>query len=137
MKVSNEILREIADQLDIGFKVFLHKETLELVTYPDENNHDYMGGDEWQDEIKKVKKSPKKFIEIETLTSRDSYKIMESFIDQLDDIVLKNKLVQAIDGCKPFANFKLLIDNEGTYRDDWFKFKNEALLEWITNQLVS
>ena len=85
MDISDEILGEIADQIDFGFKVFLHKETLELVTYPDENNHTYMDADEWKDEIKKIKKAPKKFIEIETLNSKDSFKIMERFVDQLDD----------------------------------------------------
>ena len=35
MEVSKEILNDIADSLEAGFKCFLHRETFEVVTYLD------------------------------------------------------------------------------------------------------
>jgi len=135
MQISKEILQEIADHLDTGFRCFLNTETHEIVTYPDEDRFFDMDIKIWKEEIKKVKKAKKKYIEIESMPSSESFKVMEDFIDSIDDKSLKSKLFQAVEGHKPFANFKFQIDKSGPFREQWFAFKNNKMIEWVKDQL--
>src|SRR5215208_3334048 len=106
MEVSKEILNEIADSMEAGFICFIHQDSLELVTYPDTDRYPDMDIKEWKEEISKVRKHKKKFIEIESMESSDSFKVMEQFVDTLPDSVTKIRLLTALEGHKPFANFK-------------------------------
>ena len=135
MEVSKEILNEIADSLQSGFKCFIHRDTNEVVTYMDPDQFPDMDLKVWKEEINKVKKNKKKFIEIERMDSSDSFRIMEEFVDTLDDNSTKIRLLTALEGHKPFANFKLQIDNSGKYREIWFAFKQQKTIEWVLDQL--
>ena len=135
MEISKEILNDIADNLEIGLKCFIHRETFEVVSYPDPEQHFDMDSDDWKEVISKVKKNKKKFIEIEGMTSSESFKVMEEFIESLDNSDTKIRLMTALEGRKPFANFKNQIDNSGEYREQWFVFKRQKNIEWVQNQL--
>ena len=63
MEVSDYILNEIADHLDTGFRCYLNKKSLELVTYPSDSYVSFEP-EMWEAEIRNVKKSIKDFIEI-------------------------------------------------------------------------
>jgi len=136
MEISKEILNDIVDTMEIGLKCFLHRETFEVVSYPDPEEHLDMDPEDWEEAIGKVKKNKKKFIEIEAMTSSDSFKVMEEFIESLDNNDTKIRLVTALEGRKPFANFKHQIDNSGEYRELWFAFKRQKSIEWVQNQLT-
>ena len=135
MEISKEILNDIVDTMEIGLKCFLHRETFEVVSYPDPEEHLDMDPEDWEEAIGKVKKNKKKFIEIEAMTSSDSFKVMEEFIESLDNNDTKIRLVTALEGRKPFANFKHQIDNSGEYRELWFAFKRKKSIEWVQIQL--
>ena len=57
MEVPKEILNEIADSLDAGFKCFIHRDTFEVVTYLDPDRYPDMDPKDWKEEISKVKKA--------------------------------------------------------------------------------
>src|SRR5258705_1866865 len=135
MEVSKEILNEIADSLQSGFKCFIHRDTSEVVTYMDPDQFPDMDPKDWKEEISKVKKNKKKFIEIERMDSSDSLRIMEEFVDTLDNNSTKIRLLTALEGHKPFANFKVQIDHSGEYRELWFSFKQQKTVEWVVDQL--
>jgi len=135
MEISKEILNDIVDTMEMGLKCFLHRETFEVVSYPDPEEHLDMDPEDWEEAIGKVKKNKKKFIEIEAMTSSDSFKVMEEFIESLDNSDTKIRLVTALEGRKPFANFNHQIDNSGEYRELWFAFKRQKSIEWVQNQL--
>jgi hypothetical protein len=67
-----------------------------------------------------------KCIEIEPLKSHESFEIMADFVNQLKSGRETDKLIQALNGHKPFANFNHQIHNS-KYRDDWFAFRQRAL----------
>jgi hypothetical protein len=46
---------------------------------------------------------------------------MENFVDEVNDINLQGKLINALRK-KPFANFKYLVENSD-YRQQWFDFR--------------
>ncbi len=51
-----------------------------------------------------------------------------------NNVKLQNKLSNALERRKPFANFKNLIDNSD-YRHDWFDFKQSCLEEHVYETL--
>jgi hypothetical protein len=132
MEVSKEILNDIAEA---GFKCFFHKDTHEIVTYLDPDGYPEMDLANWKEEIAKVKKNRKKFIEIESMNSSESFKVMEEFVYSLDNNPTKIRLLTALEGHKPFANFKHQIENSDHERQLWFAFRREKNIQWVDNQL--
>ena len=135
MVISKEILNDIADSMETGFKCFIHKDTHEIVTYPDPDSHPHMDFAAWKEGIDKVKKNRKKFIEIEGMNSSESFKVMEEFLHSLEDNSTKLRLLRALEGHKPFANFKHQIENSDHERQLWFAFRREKNMRWVENQL--
>lgn len=120
--------KEIAELLDCGQRVFVNKETGEILYHPD---FDKYGNDteEYYDEVlQELENNFSDYWEVEQLSTRESFKIMEEFSDLLsDNNHLKTRLIKALNNKKPFMNFKFEIDNSGIYREEWFGFKNEKL----------
>ena len=135
MEVRKKILHEIADYLECGFVCYLHRDTFEVVAFPDPDQSLTMDTEVWKKDISKVRRSQKKFIEIENMTSTDGFKVMEEFVDTLSNSSTKIRLLTALEGRKPFANFKFQIDNSGEYRELWFTFKRQKNIEWIQSQI--
>lgn len=135
MKVPKELLNEIADSMEAGFKCYLHRNTFELVTFPDPDQHLDMESDVWKEEMSKVRKNKNKFIEIEQMLPSDGFKVMADFVDSLPNNTTKIRLLTALEGQKPFANFKHQINNSGEYREQWFVFRRQKNIEWIQNEL--
>ncbi len=135
MQVAPEIIKDIAGTLDIGLKVFIDLGSHEIIEIPDEDEIDYMDAELWRESINKVRFNPKNYKEIKGMSSRDSYEVMQDFIETVSSKRLQDKLLQAIEGRKPFANFSFQIDNSGEFRELWFAFKNQRMIEWVTDQL--
>ncbi len=136
MEVPKEILNDIADSMEAGFKCFIHRETFEVVAYLNPDQYPEMDPKDWKNEIDKVRKNKKKFIEVEGMTSSDSFRVMEEFADSLENNATRVRLLTALQGRKPFANFKHQIENSGDFRNLWFEFRREKNIEWVTNQLA-
>ena len=129
-KPDQNIINEIAQELDCGNECYFNQKTKELICIP---NADLMAmGDEeyykevFRDDLEKVKSQKKDLIKFEVLESFESYKIMEDFKNQINDNYFKEKLNEALNRRKPFQNFKYLIDHS-EYREDWFEFKQKEL----------
>jgi len=140
MEISNELIHDIAEDLDCGMICYLHKKTREKVSVFD--NEDLFSdleigesmGDDIDPNIKRVQ-NDRDFVEIEKMNSHESFRIMEAFVQSLDDEKLQMKLFQSLSGRKPFANFKMQIDNSGKYRQQWFDFKGKQMAEWVRDQV--
>ena len=72
-----------------------------------------------------------KLVEFEKMSTRESFEMMEEFIDTVEDENFKQKLIYALNRNKPFRNFKYEIDYSDEYRQRWFKFKEEKYLECV------
>src|SRR5690554_7485553 len=130
------IIKEIAQELDCGNDCYYNPKTNELITIP--NFGEMLDEDKFREsfraELKKVKKNKTDIIKIEVLESFESFKIMEQFIDQISDVQLKSRLENIIQNKKPFQNFKNSIDNSD-YRQKWFDFKKLELEKIVETQL--
>lgn len=128
-------IRDLAQHLTTGVKCYIHRKTLEVVTFPDPDELDKELLPMWSDDIKKVKKNRKDYIEIENMDSRRTFRVMEDFVETVDDARLKVRLMDALERSKPFRNFRSIIDNADDYREEWFRFSDAKLEEWVEEQL--
>lgn len=139
MALSIEIINDIAGSMEAGLKCFIHKQTLEVVTIPDEESFPGMDWEDeesdWKEDIDKVLDNPE-YVEIERMDSSESFKIMEDFVESLADSATKIRLATALEGYKPFGNFKHQLENAGEGREMWFIFRRQQLIEWVKKQLA-
>ncbi len=95
--------------------------------------YDHFDGDEaLRDQIDE---NPSRYILIDPMPSRDSFRFMEEFVESLPDGEDKRILERALEWRKPFSNFKNALYDMPEIRERWFVFKNECMrryiLEWI------
>ena len=130
--LTKQEIKEIADQLDSGFRCFWNKENNEWFFIPDTLKYPEIDTEAWVDEIEKLDNNWEAYIEIPPLESSDSFKIMVDFVNTLSESnKLKNRLISALNKKSPFREFKLEIDNSGEYRQKWFEYKNQEIQKWI------
>jgi hypothetical protein len=106
------------------------------VTIPDEDRHQGIDIEAWQEDIDKVFNNHEKYIGIENMDSSESFRLMEEFVNSLGNNIIKTRLLQALEGRKPFANFGYQIDNLGNCRELWFAFRRNKTIKWVQNQLL-
>ena len=135
--LSIEQIKEIADQLEVGFKCFLNKNNSELIFLSGDGDDfiDFEDDDAWADDRKKINDNPDEYYGIEKMGSRDSFSVMEDFIYTVDSDKLKEELIRALNYKKPFRQFKYVIDNSGEYRQKWFDFKSKKMVDWVIAEL--
>jgi hypothetical protein len=132
---TKENIKEIAEQLDCGFRAFIHKTTGQLIFVPDENNLTSIDLDPWDEEFKVLENNNHDFYEVERWTSSEAFDVMSEFAEQLGDRSLQNRLFEALRRQKPFREFKFVIDNAGDFRQEWFDFKNNWQQQYVAKEL--
>ena len=130
-----ENIKEIAEQLDWGFRAFIHKTTAQLLFVPDDNRFSDMDTEAWEEELEELENNFSAYDEIDKWTSRESFQIMNDFAGHLTDPLLRSQLFDALSKSKPFRQFKYVIDNSGDIREQWFDFKNKREQDYVARQL--
>ena len=128
-------IKEIAEQLDCGFRAFIHKSTNQILCVPDQNNLTDINLEPWKDELEQLEKNFTDYYEIDKWTSNEAFEIMSEFTEQVTDNKLQNSLFNALRKEKPFREFKFIIDNSGNLRQQWFEFKNKWQLNFVAGQV--
>lgn len=127
--------KEIAEELDMGFRAFIPKTTGALIFVPSEEALENMEADAWEEELKLLKKQRKSYEEIEKWSSSEAFNMMRDFTEQLTIAPqLKNRLTFALENKKPFSHFMAIIHDSGAYRDKWFDFKLKWQMEYVAKQ---
>ena len=123
-----KVVFEIAGGLLAGLVYFFNPETLEVESIPKDFAYD---PEEFEVITGETMESAginyenwQKCIEIEPMESRDSFKIMEYFIDEVENKSFQDELIDALNRKKPFANFKYLVENF-EQRQQWFDFRRK------------
>ncbi len=135
LELTKKQITEIAENLDCGFRCFYKFKTGEIKTL--------VIIDEWlgeSDELlekdeKEIEDNISEYIEFDGMSNHESFSIMETFAEKIDNPDLQNKLINSLNKPKPFRNFKWLIDNSGDYRQKWFDHKKEKFIELVKNQI--
>lgn len=125
--LKHNIICEIADHLDCGNDCYYNPKIAELIFIPHDLDDYYTGSDGfWEKELEKIDEDFGSYIKFEIPNSFESFRIMERFLEEVEDPILKSRLISALSKRKPFRNFKNLIDNSN-YRNKWFEFKKQEL----------
>lgn len=137
-KYPKELIKSIAEEIDMGMICFLNTDTLEVESVLGESYNAY-GDDDFKDFYQEVYDKVDNWvnlIRIEPPQSWQSFKIMEDFIETCisDGDSVKKRLRAAISKKKPFQNFKFIID-DSRYRQCWFDFKQSKLEQFVLEQL--
>jgi hypothetical protein len=77
------------------------------------------------------------YLRIDPVSSREQYRWMERFIPMVDDVDLRDKLAQAIDGKGAFRRFKDVLMSFATERERWFAFRSERLRTFMEAWLAA
>lgn len=130
------IVTNIAQELDCGFNCYYNSKTDEIISIPDfsqfsdeEDFKEAFGVD-----LKKVEKQKADFIKFEVLESFESFKIMKRFVELLSDQKLQAELENILANKRPFQNFKHKIDHSD-FRQEWFDHKQNELEKIVEDQL--
>lgn len=136
MKVTELILEEIYQELDIGCDCYFNLKTSEIIGIP--NFDDMLSEDEFQeafkDDLEKIEQQKENLIKIEVPNGMEAFKIMENFVSFMPDNEFKTELESVLVNRKPFRHFKYAIDNSD-YRNDWFIFKKNEYKKIVEAQL--
>ncbi|MBX2843628.1 MAG: UPF0158 family protein [Flammeovirgaceae bacterium] len=131
MKLPNKIIKDIAEYLDCGMTCYLNKDTNEIK--PIINSDDVFADEEpWKEGLEEIEN---KYIKIEKMSSHDAFQIMEDFTSQVSSKKIRDRLIYALNGRKPFRNFNHEIDFHGETRQHWFKYKAYRYQEWVKDYL--
>jgi hypothetical protein len=129
------LIKEIAQELDCGNDCFYNIKTNEIITIPsffetlDETEFKKI----FQSDLTRIEKQKDDLIKFEVLESFQSFKIMEEFVRQLSDQQLQSELENILANKKPFQNFKFIIE-QTEFRNNWFEFKQSELEKIVKKQ---
>jgi hypothetical protein len=80
------------------------------------------------------------YLRVDPVSSREQYRWMERFIPLVEDLDLRAKLAQAIDGKGAFRRFKDVLMSYSADREKWFTFRSERLRTfmeaWLTAHAI-
>lgn len=133
-----KLVREVADTIDAGMICYINPDTLEMEVVPAgliNDPYDFVMSTGYSLKDYDLKHHKwKKCITIEPLQSRESFQIREKFIDQIEDNILRKKVIYALQHRHPFARFKELVEYS-EYRQKWFDFKQKQLEEYVWKEI--
>ena len=133
---NSKIIREIAQNMDCGEDSYYNPITKEIISIPGETL--IADEEEFQElfrpALEKINLQKDHLIKFEVIPSSESFKIMEGFVAQLLDQVLKSDLETILGRRHPFQNFRYSIE-DNDLRQEWFAFKQNALEKIVEDQL--
>lgn len=121
--MEDTLLEEIAESLDTGFIVYVHRRTFELLSYPDPAHWSELDAlDRWVAIKDRLETEAADFVEIGPPPSKESYQMMQDFAQQVRDARLRERLLEALRSPKPFRHFRHMVD-ESDEADAWAAYR--------------
>lgn len=134
INLTEKQVETIAEDVDCGLSVLYNLEKKEIISLPP-NELGYDMIDETVEQWEEIEQNWGDYLEIKKMDSRDSFIVMEEFTNTIEDDKFKIRLIRTLERSKPFRNFKFEIDNNWDYREKWFDFKKQKMIEWVNKQI--
>src|SRR5437763_13794867 len=144
MKVAYSELEDAFIHGSYELQYWLDKRTGEVILISSDTEHWARGGDEiedapeWQhEEIERARRvlravgeletgeeaeETDRYLAIPTIDSHEGYRTMEDFVETVNNPRLRESLIEALRGRKPFRRFKDVLMDYGAEREQWFAF---------------
>lgn len=108
-------------------RCFINQETLEVEIHAGEYDYEVTGE---EDTAEEALNNPDKYFPVEPVSPREAFRVMADFVETVHDKHMQQRLTDALNGRKPFANFNHLVHTTKV-REQWFDFKNRAYTEMV------
>ena len=93
---------------------------------------DFIGLEEdAEDIIDKINENYNDYLKFNLMASSEAFQVMESFVGQLPENKIKEKLEQAINQRKPFRQFRNLLDDYPDVLKSWYAFKTQSYMAYV------
>ena len=133
--LTDEQIKEIASELDLGMNVYVNKATKEIKSIIDFDQQIFADKELWEDDINEIESNFDSYLQFEPMNSNEGFRLMQEFVETIDDNEIKSKLELGLSLSKPFRNFKDILENYNEYRVKWFSFKETKYIEYVKEQL--
>ncbi len=135
MKLTKEQVKDISEDLQQGFKVYINRKTGEFRSIYD---FTILPGvpDPWEEELNRIKTNWPDHIEIKGMEPWEVFEIMEDFVQEIIDKEGNILLHDALKDKRSFAKFRTLVEGS-EYNKSWFIFRKNRYLKYVQNKLRS
>jgi hypothetical protein len=133
ISISNQLIEEIADQLDCGMKCYLNISSGGMIAVI--NDEDLIDTD-IDTALKQIREHPSEYVEFHMMTSHESFNVMMDFAMEVYDKEFQTQLIKSLNSSSPFRNFKLKIDSSDSYRQKWFDYKKNRYIDYVKSQIA-
>lgn len=123
IKIADSNVKEIYEYSDSGMKCFYNPKSTEITILPDFDNNPYSNEELWEEVIEEINSNFDKYIEFERMPSNEYFRMMEGFIEIIENPEVQKRLIYALCQPRPFHNFRYEIECSGDFRQKWFDFK--------------
>ncbi|UZR95842.1 UPF0158 family protein [Chondrinema litorale] len=125
-KTRKDLIKKVQDAYEVGgFKYYLEKNTWEVLSYPDDENVVFSDLDLYEDVLSKLQANVESYVEIPLPSSSEVFIIMEDFTDTIHNLFQQDMLMRAINGPKPYKQFRFALEDTGLLKD-WHQFRDNA-----------
>ena len=131
MKLTEAQVKELSENLQVGYTVYINLETGEMKFLIDEDKFPD-AREMFEEELDEID-SWDHVAELKEMPSYEAFRLMEDFAYRVD-ADFHDDLMVALDRKKPFANFKELVESSD-YREEWFKYRDQRYLEYTESLL--
>ncbi|NOX84791.1 MAG: hypothetical protein GXO86_02320 [Chlorobi bacterium] len=129
-----KLVADVAENILAGLICYINPDTLEVEDVPrmmieDPLEYELTTGaseDDWGLKSENWENR----IAIEPMEPHEAFRIMERFVDIVDDSHLQRQLINALNRRSPFANFKYIVEGS-EYRQQWFDFRQQETEEYV------
>jgi hypothetical protein len=133
----DEQVSTLAEHLGHGFNCYFHIEKFSIIILPN-NELGELDEDLYAKELEELEENFMEYRVIQQMTSQDSFYMMESFVENLEDTnSLKEILAIAIRQPKPFKKFKEVLEDYTNLKDLWKSYRQEKMEDWVLAQVKS
>lgn len=144
ISLTKKQLHDIAGELTISMEVYIHKQTGEIRSIPNEELLEFMAHEDPDDHYEEIMRFKATADEtdshyvIREMDSSYAFNIMQEFAENLEgDDELREELLEILENRKPFRNFKNKVDNSGEYRERWFAYLDKRSMDYVAESLES
>ena len=126
MEAREKLIKNALEALELtGMKHFIHKESFDLLSYPDEIMALDADMELFEDSIKEIENNPDNYVQVEPISSSEGFIIMEDFTDTVRNISKQNALMRALNRRNPFRQFRYALEDVELL-ESWYEYKNQA-----------
>lgn len=136
IKLSQKQLLTIASDLEMGMRCYIQKDTGEIITVPVLEDMFFDEDEEMEELLRPVRETPESYLEVARMPSAKMREVMLKFAAEEDDLVIKQQLMDALQGQRPFRTFKRVVSSSVDFRQRWLVYKANCYRTWVEKQLL-